>query len=360
MPLKVVMIARPNLYTVPGGDTVQMTETAGMLRRLGVVVDIIISGKIDYRAYDLMHFFNIIDPEDILGHIYRSSLPYVISTIYVDYSEYDKKHRSGIGGMLSRFLPRNSLEYLKTLAKFMLKNEPVSTWKFFLKGHRRSVEYILQHSSLLLPNSDHEYRRLANDYKMERPYTVIPNAINYEVFGHENEGQTTRDLVLCVARIEGRKNQLNVIRALRETSFRVVFIGAESPNQKSYADQCRKEATGNMTFIPHLPQAELIQYYKRAKVHVLASWFETTGLSSLEAGVTGSNLVIGKRGDVEDYFEDFVYYCEPESPDSIKDAIIKAWNKEPSEELKKHILDNFTWEKAATKTLEAYNNTLKR
>lgn len=361
MPIRVVMIARPNLYSVPGGDTVQINETANALKAMQVEVDIIVSGSIDYSRYDLIHFFNIIDPEDILGHIYKSSLPYVISTIYVDYSEYDKKQRAGFTGKLSRFLPRNTLEYFKTLAKFILKNEQISTWRFFLKGHRRSIEYILQHAALLLPNSENEYRRLETDYGVTQKYKVVPNAINTEIFRQDGvDRRYERDIVLCVARIEGRKNQLNVIRALKDTQFKVVFIGSESPNQKMYVEQCHHEATGNMTFIPHLSQEELIGYYSRARVHVLASWFETTGLSSLEAGVMGCNLVIGKRGDVAEYFDNFVYYCDPENINSIKDAVNSAWNKEPSQDLKQHILNNFTWEHAAETTLTAYKNILNR
>jgi glycosyltransferase involved in cell wall biosynthesis len=361
MPIRIVMIARPNLYSVPGGDTVQINETANALKAMQVEVDIIVSGPIDYKRYDLIHFFNIIDPEDILGHIYNSGLPYVVSTIYVDYSEYDKKQRAGITGKLSRFLPRNTLEYLKTLAKFILKNEQISTWRFFLKGHRRSIEYILKHASVLLPNSENEYWRLESDYGISQNYVVVPNAINTSIFRQNDvDRNSPRDIVLCVARIEGRKNQLNVIKALKDTRFKVVFIGAESSNQKMYVDQCHSEATENMTFIPHLSQEELIGYYSRAKVHVLASWFETTGLSSLEAGVMGCNLVIGQRGDVKDYFENFVYYCDPGNINSIKEAVIDAWNKEPSEDLKQHILNNFTWERAANITLTAYKNILDR
>jgi glycosyltransferase involved in cell wall biosynthesis len=359
--MRVVMIARPNLYSAPGGDTVQINETACALRALQVEVDVIISGSIDYKRYDLIHFFNIIDPEDILGHIYQSGLPYVVSTIYVDYSEYDKKHRAGIIGKLSRVLPRNTIEYLKTFAKYLFKHEKVSTLRFFIKGHRKSIQYILKHASMLLPNSDSEYRRLEKDYGISQKYSVVPNAINPELFRHVDPANDfERDIVLCVARIEGRKNQLNVIRALKNTDFKVVFVGADSPNQPDYVAQCHEEATENMQFIPHLPQSELLQYYGRAKVHILASWFETTGLSNLEAGVLGCNLVVGKRGDVAEYFENFVYYCDPEDINSIKDAVNNAWNKESSENLKQHILNNFTWERAAKITLTAYKNILNR
>lgn len=361
MSVRVVMIARPNLYSVPGGDTVQINETARALNTLQVEVDVIISGVIDYTRYDLIHFFNIIDPEDILGHIYKSRLPYVVSTIYVDYSEYDKKHRTGIIGKLSRVLPGNTIEYLKTFAKYLLKNEQVSTFRFFLKGHKKSIRYILKNASMLLPNSENEYRRLEKDYGISQKYSVVPNAINPEIFKHaDSANDFKRDIILCVARIEGRKNQLNVIRALRNTNFKVVFIGSDSPNQADYVAQCHQEATENMQFIPHLPQPELLQYYCRAKVHILASWFETTGLSNLEAGVLGCNLVVGERGDVAEYFGNFVYYCDPEDINSIKNAVNNAWNKEPSENLKQHILNNFTWKHAGEITLTAYKNILSR
>ena len=70
-PLKIVMIARPNLFKVPGGDTVQLKETANALRMLDVEVDIHLEGDINYEKYQLIHFFNVITPEDILGHIIR-------------------------------------------------------------------------------------------------------------------------------------------------------------------------------------------------------------------------------------------------------------------------------------------------
>jgi len=38
--------------------------------------------------------------------------------------------------------------------------------------------------------------------------------------------------VLCIARIEGIKNQLNLIKALNDTEFNVLLIGSHAPNQK--------------------------------------------------------------------------------------------------------------------------------
>ncbi|MES2656016.1 MAG: glycosyltransferase family 4 protein [Bacteroidota bacterium] len=352
--MKVLFLARHDLYINIGGDTIQVDATAKYLRLLGVTIDIKLSTDvIDYAAYQLIHFFNIIDPEDILGHVLKSNKPYVVSTIYVDYSEYDKNHRQGLVGLLAKWIPTASIEYLKTLAKYILKGEKVSTPYFFVKGHKNSIQYILKHAKCLLPNSLSEYKRLARDFGSEYPFEVIPNAIDKSIFVADNNTER-ENLVLCVARLEGRKNQLNLIKALSNTNIQLLLIGKESTNQKGYVNQCRLIAGNNVTFLPFVSQSELLKYYKKAKVHVLPSWFETTGLSSLEAAAMGCNIVVADKGDVREYFGDLAYYCEPDKPESIAAAVNAALNNPVSKQLQEKVCTAYTWEKAAEQTLKAY------
>ena len=70
--MKVLFISRATLFKDKGGDTVQLVNTADQLKELGVEVDIKLGDRrIDYEQYDLIHFFNIIRPADILYHIER-------------------------------------------------------------------------------------------------------------------------------------------------------------------------------------------------------------------------------------------------------------------------------------------------
>jgi len=94
------------------------------------------------------------------------------------------------------------------------------------------------------------------------------------------------------------------------------------------------------------------------KVHALVSWMETTGLSSLEAGVMGANLVITDKGDTRDYFEDLAYYCSPDSVDSIREAVLAAYRAPRSTALCQRILQKYTWEETARCTIEAYHTCL--
>lgn len=352
--MKVLMISRSTLFSSIGGDSIQILETASHLRKLNVDVDVKLTNEsnIDYDAYDIVHFFNVIRPNDILGHLTRINKHFVISTIFVDYEEYEKKNRTGGLRILNKFFNGDQIEYIKALARFILNGEKIGSNFYLLKGHFKSVQSVLAAASCLLPNSHSEYRRLMKKYEVPQKYIVVPNAVNAQIFKY-HESDERRD-VICVGRIEGRKNQLNLIRAVKGTSYRLYIIGKPSPNAYDYYLECKKNATENVIFVPHVTQSELLAYYKKAKVHVLPSWFETTGLSSLEAGAVGVNLVISPNGDTEEYFKSYVEYCKPDDVTSIRKAIDNAYTKPSTGELSNYILENFTWSRAAEKTLSSY------
>lgn len=352
---QVLFLARPNLLTYPGGDTTQVLQTAKELRNLGLRVDVNPS-VIDYGHYDLLHFFNIIDPEDILGHLKKTDLPFVISTIYLDYSEYDKNYRPGPVRWAHQLFSKDTVEYLKTMGKWLLKNERPGDLSFLWRGHRGSIQHILRQAAHLLPNSVNEYQRLLRDYGIEKPYSPIPNGVDLETFQPTEKGN--RDIVLCVSRIEGNKNHHHLIKALNDTGFQLYIVGKPSLNQKKYYKECIKMASANIHFTGYVSQEELLRLYRRAKVHVLPSWFETTGLSSLEAAVMGCNIVISDRGDVKEYFEDDAWYCDPADPVSIRSAIEAAFEAPNTNNLRTRIIEEYNWRRAALKTLAVYQKVL--
>lgn len=360
--MKILMVVRSNLYSSPGGDTVQIDMTAKYLRFLNVDVHIITASTVIKRIdYDLIHFFNIIRPDDVLPFIKNLSIPYVVSTIFVDYSEYERNNRNGLAGLVFKILSSGQIEFLKAIARRIVNGDKIKSTYYLLHGHNASMKYVAIKSAMLLPNSHSEYNRLANYLKIEHPYQKVVNAINKDIFAENvlpNEEYTNH--VLCVGRIEGRKNQLNLIKALVGTELKLTIIGKPSPNHLNYYIECKRVAQqgNNVQFISHIEHPELVKIYKAAKVHVLPSWFETTGLSTLEAGVMGCNIVVTKKGDTEEYFRDFAYYCDPDNVSSIRERVFNAYEDEVNPELKDFILNNYTWEKTAAQTLAAYKSVL--
>lgn len=350
--MNVLMISRPTLFSVPGGDTVQLTETANALKEIGAKVSIRLADeKIDYKDFDLIHFFNVIRPNNIIPHIKRSKLPYVVSTIFVDYTEVEKVYRGRMAKVIYKLIGVDGMEYLKSIARFLKNNEGLVDQDYFKRGHRKSVEYVLKHANYLLPNSNSEFNRLKKRYNFETEYRVVPNAVESSFF---NNGSQSRTGVICVARIEPIKNQLNLIKALKGQDISLKIIGKPSPNHHHYLDLCKEVATENIQFLGHLSKEDTIEEYKKAKVHILPSWFETTGLSSLEAAASSCVVVITNKGDTSEYFENHVAYCDPENPESILKEIKKALKTEPSPLLINKIKNQYSWKHAAEKTLEVY------
>ena len=102
--------------------------------------------------------------------------------------------------------------------------------------------------------------------------------------------------------------------------------------------------------------SDLPSYYHFAKVCVSASWFETTGLTSLEALYCGANTVAaGPRA--KEYLGSFASFCVPDNVESITEAIKKEYF-EPRPVLDEKIRKEYTWQNAAEKTLSVYEDVL--
>lgn len=353
--MKVLFIVRSTLFTTKGGDTIQVEETARELRKIGVEVDIISTNeKINYDSYNLLHFFNIIRPADILIHIKRSKKPFVVSTILIDYSAYDKQQRSGIAGKVFKLFSADSIEYLKTVYRFLMGKDRLASISYLWKGQRRSIKEILRRTKTVLVQAEKEYTDLVRWYQLAPPFEIVYNGVNTELFRNPRRVNKKDNMVLCVARVEGIKNQHNLILALNDSEYELVLIGDAAPNQQDYYKQCRKMAAANISFIGHLPQQQLVDYYAAAKVHVLPSWFEVCGLSSLEAAAMGCRVIITNHGYAASYFKEDAFYCDPAEPSSILAAVKRAIAANSNGVLQKKIIENYTWQRAAEKILSVY------
>ncbi|MBT8253598.1 MAG: glycosyltransferase family 4 protein [Flavobacteriaceae bacterium] len=363
--MKIIMIGRATLFTHPGGDTMQLVKTAEYLNKLDDIEVEVSSAdqEIDFNSYDLLHLFNISRPSDHLGFIKRCPKPYVISTVFVDFSEAEKNHFQFKRRLLYQCLSANQLEYIKALGRIIKGQDKMTDFRYLLKGHRRSIRFILKKADMLLPNSKNEYHRLVKAYGIKQRYAVIPNAIDLNTF-QINEGQVPNEYekfnnaVISVGQITPVKNQLGLIKALSGSEFKVFIIGSPSSNALAYFERCRAVAGDNINFVSHLTQEELAFVYFKAKVHALASWFETTGLVSLEAAFLGCNIVISNRGDQKEYFRNDAYYCDPDHETTILDAVRAAFAAEFNQAFKARIKNEHSWEVTAQKTYFAYKQII--
>lgn len=356
---KILFIVRNDYLKNKGGDSIQVLNTAKYLKKLGFDVDIAKSNSyLRYSSdYSILHFFNLIRPSDFLIWLRRfKKTPKVISSIFVSYKS--TKNLSKVNSLIIDLFGEFFFEYLKNVYKMLIsKLKPFSLEYIFL-GHKKSMLKILKNSSFVLPNSYSELKRLNNIFGKIK-YSVIPNGIDLDVFKKVNTDPKFEECVISVGRIEPIKNQLNIIRALSGIDTNVYIIGTHAPNHEKYYLECIKSAGKNIYFIDFVDQNKLNEIFNSAKVHVLASWFETTGLVSLEAAYCGCNIIVTETGDQKDYFKDIADFCQPDSIESIKEKVLNALAKERNyKKPQKFIEEKYTWEIAAKETAKVYNEIL--
>lgn len=217
-------------------------------------------------------------------------------------------------------------------------------------------------ADLNLPNTPDEARLI------EKAFSISPHKIQMIPNGVESRFKDAapdlfvqkyglKDFVLFAGHAGAkRKNVLKLLEAAPKINAPVVIIGNIPATE--YGLECRKLAkkSGNVLLINTLEHDSklLASAYAACKVFVLPSQFETPGIAAMEAALAKSNIVITQRGGTKAYFGGLAEYIDPDSTDSIILGIRKALLKQPTDDLKKHILNYFTWEKVAEQTANQY------
>jgi glycosyltransferase involved in cell wall biosynthesis len=367
--MKILFCVRHNFYDAPGGAQIQILKTKEYLEKLGIKCNITITAYgIDYNKYDILHltdltwvYDNIVYFEEIKKQNFKGKK--VLSTIYWPFDDYASKGAPFFQKVVFNLFGINGFEFAKAFAKFIFKKE-----KIYLNGLTKSYiqiqKEIAQNVDWLLPNADLEMEALNNRLKLNlKNYSIANNALDTAVFDRiikVSNIKKNKNLITFVARIDARKNQVNFLKSMMNTKYEIRFIGNAGPNSQKYLEELKELANkrGNVKFISHIPQEEVFKHMLEAKVNVLTSWIETPGLVSLEAGYARCNIVVSDKGSVRDYFKEYAYYCDPEDIIDIKNKTIEALGSEFDNSFRDLIREEFSWEKTATQTLDAYKRVL--
>lgn len=352
MNLRVLVQPRPNFFQDRGGDNVQLEKSVEHLRALGVQADISVDPHADLASYDLVEIYNFAEgcnPLPYLVNARRQNKPVVLMPIYWDLSRF---HRAQ-AALETNVPPPESAESLALHAR--------------MDALRRAAEQmcralVLAQCELILPNSNAEGQLLARDYGASpEKIRVVYNGAEPFFRDADPTGFVQQhglnDFVLCVARVAPQKNQLGLVQAWHDETTPLVLIGDDT-SEPDYAALVRAAAGPNTLFLPHMPHELLAGAYAAAHVHALPSWYEMMPLAALEAGVAGCNLVLTTETAGPEFFGDKVWYCEPDDPDSIRQAIRSALAAPRQAVLADYIRANFSWEHTAQQLSRAYHEAV--
>lgn len=339
-------LCRRNLHNLNGGDVTQILQTKASLEKLGVTVNIVT--EFDPRSEcDLVHVFNpsLVDLLEVRA--YRSAgKRIVVSTIYWDMEEYFRSFFNNAKAHVLRGRPQIFFGAISFLKGVFYLYARLSQIRAHMRAH-------LELCDLALPNSHAEAELLERlfGFPVEK-IAVVYNASN--LAPGDGGAIAKKPMVLCAGRIEPRKNQHILVEACRELGVELWLVG--KAKDASYVALCKKSAQDSacVRFFEEISQDELRSFYAQAKVHALISWYETPGLSTLEALSFGCQAVVSRGGCTEEYFGDAAQYCDPRDLASVKDAIRTSLARKDAPRAKISI----TWDDAARETQAAYRRLL--
>lgn len=309
---------RPDSWSHPGGDTVQMERTAQFLRDLGHRVDYSLETAPNLREYDVVHLFNLTRPVETLAQCRNAKAqarPYVLSSVYWDlesavpWSAYEWPRN-----VVHRFAPKAVRHVLRRLRGDRSDDQ------------RAMQAEIVRGASLVLPNSIAEKDHLLERFSGLSPdrISVVLNGIDRATSHSESPSFVeSHGALVCAGAIGPRKNQLNLVRAFQQLpDLRLVIIGDAAPGSTSYlnATQRASKKLRNVMFRVRVPHEQMAGIIRQARAVVQPSYIETPGLAAMEAAAMGVPIVVSEVPPVREYFGATGHYCEPNAPESIAQA----------------------------------------
>ncbi len=354
-PLRIVMQNRPNSFENPGGDTEVMRHLQRELQRKGLKVDFNFTLE-GLENYDIVHVFNFVLPEMVKlysENAARRGKPVVITPMYEDWPLFLNQSFKTFylfKEYIERGQPKDAYEQIFTSLKRLKPH------------HKADNSYNLRLAAAVTPSGHSEADRILQDYPHAR--NVVPMYLGCNLPAAEVDADLfiretgLKDFVFCVGRVETRKNQLMLLKALEDEEVPLVFAAGGFTYQPEYLELCQRfQRKGKTIFLGRLSDEMLVSAYKAAKVHALPSWYELPGMVSVEAAHYDCNVVASPWGTIRDYLGNYAYYAEPDDPDEIRRAVMKALQEPVKPGLAEHVR-SFTWESAAETLIQVYESIL--
>lgn len=372
--MKILLWTRSDCFKAKGGDMVQVENTLIELKKLKV--DVVVSDKndIDLKNFDIVHLFQLDwTPETYLHakKVKKAGKKLILSPIHHNIDEvkkFDDEYAFGLR-RISKILFTDQFhrDTFKNIYRSILdRNKVVPTLYSLFLGLRKMNKKVIEMSDYVLTQTELEANDLEKLYKSKFNWEVIPNGVSDNFLNPQDLKNffPYEDYIVSVGRIEPRKNNLNLIAAVKELrkdlgeDLRLVFVGKKSNKHAEYTDLFELEVKNNpwIKFVDYIGYNQMPSIYKFAKVCASTSWFETTGLTLLEALFMNTNAV-STSPRAKEILGDLCSYCSPNDIKSIKLAIKnELLRKRPV--LPNQFKKEFTWENTAKKTLEIYEKVL--
>jgi glycosyltransferase involved in cell wall biosynthesis len=242
-----------------------MERTKQGLEQLGVEVTIDLECKEELSKYDLVHLFNLATPDytRVLAQRAKAAgVPFVVTTLLEDVQNFHNQSHAWAQYLYNYVQNGQSKEWAAINKPDLSLVQP---------SQRFENSWTIQNAAGLFVTGPKEGQVISRDYGNNLPiYSIylgceVSEGISADKF---SQAYGIKDFVLCVGRIESRKNQLSLLKALEEVDVPVVIAGSGFTYQPGYAEAVKNFKRKAPTLVlGRLDKEMLASAYCAAKVH---------------------------------------------------------------------------------------------
>jgi hypothetical protein len=337
--LSICFVARRDLESKPGGDTVQCHMYEKTAQDAGCKTEIWLDDR-TLPAADIYHAFNIDRPLEIypkLRIVKRSGKPFIISTIHHPNAwivRFRREHPPNgvLGRLLYRSVFGNSVPCSESIkeAVRLVQQGRFMKWNHLFPSWTSRVQWILEEADAIMLLSSEEAKYLEADFRYRgnsSKMIVLPNWVEgiqrnkINVLGID--GQFSEPPVILVGRVETRKNFLRVAYLADRLSRPMLIIGRPNPNEPSYSSELKTMVAKSrfVKWIPGVPREQMADYYANARFLLNASYAEVSPLVDIEALSFGCPLATTHYALHHEFLPAHTPRCDSYSNKSISELL---------------------------------------
>ena len=233
--------------------------------------------------FDLIHAFTLFTDGNVAYQLYKKyRIPYIVTIRDTDLNAFFR---------LKPYLRPLGVQIMRCAKAVIFLSQAYkdSVIETYLKDKDRKA---IRKKSHVIPNG-------IDDFWLDNLFVSRDiKAIEKKIFGQHLS-------VLCVGKINKRKNIPTVQRALsilRDWGWEIDFtvIG----KNEDRLELCRIQSDRHTTYYPPTQKEQLIDYYRKADIFVLASHTETFGLVYAEAMSQGLPVIYTRHQGFDGHFAD--------------------------------------------------------
>lgn len=170
-----------------------------------------------------------------------------------------------------------------------------------------------------------------------------------------------KNTLLYVGSLYPHKNLSLVLQSLKSLpKYKLLIVGSRNVFQDKVKAQIKyKEIEDQVEFLGYVPDDDLAKLYQQASALVQPSFSEGFGLTGIEAMSFGTSVLASDIPIFKEIYKDAAFYFSPHSTASFIQAV-HALEQKTNDVNKEgiNIAKNYSWEKMALQTLQAYKEIL--